>query len=220
MVVGCHARVGASCKEADSTKLLFHPAYAFLKGRGSNGEVIESSFHLREPSPKSCADPGRFASRCGQAAPFGSIAQLGSRSLTAWYGQHPASVRQASFDGHSAWICTVQLTWLSGAAGPCSAKLGSYPTDAGRVLGDVRQVITQVTPLLGGRLFCNRQAWAPFRCGTDRTWHEPAAAVRAHIKKSVVGTIGTERTFVGANSRFRRAGWQVLVAKLAVRSQF
>ena len=38
---------------------------------------------------------------------------------------------------------------------PFSAKLGSYLADAGRVLGNVLQVITQVVPLLRGGLLRN-----------------------------------------------------------------
>ena len=46
MVVGRHARVGTSWRRTDAAKLLFHPGHAFLKGQGSDSEVIESSFHL------------------------------------------------------------------------------------------------------------------------------------------------------------------------------
>src|SRR5882672_2086711 len=67
------------------------------------------------------------------------------------------------------------------------------------------------------RMFCHRHTRPPFLRGPDRPRHESAAAVWAYVLKLVFDAVRAERAFIGANPRFRRIWWQVLVAIFAVR---
>jgi len=54
----------------------------------------------------------------------------------------------------------------------------------------------------------------------DRSGNETATAVRADVSQNGIDTRRAKRALVGTYARFKRVGWQCLVAVLARRSEF
>ena len=54
----------------------------------------------------------------------------------------------------------------------------------------------------------------------NRPRHKTTAAVRTDISQNTIHARGAERTFIGADARLQRVGWQRLVAVFAAWSEF
>jgi hypothetical protein len=49
---------------------------------------------------------------------------------------------------------------------------------------------------------------------SDRPGNKSTAAIRAHVVQEVIHARGAERALIGADARFKRVGWQRLIAIL------
>ena len=65
-----------------------------------------------------------------------------------------------------------------------------------------------------------RGAGHQFRGWTHRTRHQVAATIRTETAEFGLSTLATECAFEGADHRFGRFRWKILVAALAVGAQF